>query len=338
MGQVTTCQVGVFLGYATAAGHALLDARLYLPPAWTADPDRGRAAGVPEDVVAQGDQSPAALGLALLRRARQIGALSGRWVTVDAGFGALPTFRDAVDAEGWRYVAEVPSTTRVFTAPPRSETVCLHPGRPARRVEITPTAVPVATLAATLPATAWQPLTVGEGALGPRTYAFAAQRVWECRDDAPGRELWLLLRRDLDAPATDSAGGGGLKYAFSNAPAHTPLSTLARVGASRWTVETEFQQGKNEAGLDEYEVRSWRGWHHHIVLGLLAAAFLLTLEQDWGEKDAGCHPATTHPRVARAAAPPPLHARRAAPLAAPHSRAQRPRHRLPCQSSLTPAT
>src|SRR5205814_1209942 len=149
----------------------------------------------------------------------------------------------------WRYVAEVPSTTRVFTAPPRSETVVLHPDAPPRPVEITPAAVPVATVAATLPASAWHPLTVGEGALGPRTYAFAAQRVWECRDDAPGRETWLLLRRDLDPPASGSQGSDGsshIKYACSNAPADTPLSTLARVGASRWTVETEFQQGKNE--------------------------------------------------------------------------------------------
>src|SRR6266571_96474 len=105
-----------------------------------------------------------------------------------------------VDAEGWRYVAEGPSTTRVFTAPPWSEPVVLHPGHPARDVEITPAAVSVATAAATLPATVWHPLTVGDGALGPRTYEFAAERVWECRDDAPARETWLLLRRDLTRP------------------------------------------------------------------------------------------------------------------------------------------
>jgi SRSO17 transposase len=340
VGKVTNCQVGVFLGYATAAGHALLDARLYLPPAWATDPERCRAAGVPEDIVAQGYQSQAALGLALLRRARTVGALPGRWVTVDAGFGALPTFRDALDAEGWQYVAEVPSTTRVFTAPPWRETVVLHPGQPARPVEITPAAVPVATVAATLPATAWHPLTVGSGALGPRTYAFAAQRVWECRDDAPGQELWLLLRRDLDAPGGERADGENdrhVKYAFSNASAHTPLSTLARVGASRWTVETEFQQGKNEVGLDEYEVRSWRGWHHHMILCLLAAAFLLTLQQDWGEKPARRDPPATDPRPARVAAPPPLHVCRAAPLAPRHASAQCPRHRRPCQTALTPA-
>jgi len=340
VGQVTNCQVGVFLGYATAAGHALLDAQLYLPPAWATDPQRCRAAGVPEDVVAQGYQSQAALGLALLRRARAVGALSGRWVTADAGFGVLPTFRDALDAEGWRYVVEVASTTRVFTAPPRRATIRLHRGQPARPVEITPAAVPVATVAASLPATAWHPLMVGEGALGPRTYAFAAQRVWECRDRAPGRETWLLLRRDLDPPVGESAAGEGdhrVKYAFSNAPAHTPLSTLARVGASRWTVETEFQQGKNEVGLDAYEVRSWRGWHHHVILCLLAAAFLLTLPQDWGEKAARPDPPPTHARPARVAAPPPLHARRVAPLAARHARPQCSRHRLPRQPALAPA-
>ena len=337
VGKVTNCQLGVFLGYATAAGHALLDGQLYLPPAWASDPARCRAAGVPEAVVAQGYQSQAALGLALLRRARAVGTLTGRWVTADAGFGAVPTFRDALDAEGWRYVAEVPSTTRVFTATPCSETIVLHPNHPARPVEITPAAVAVAAVAATLPPTAWHPLTVGLGALGPRAYAFAAVRVWECRDDAPGRETWLLLRRDLDAPTSGSDGSSQVKYAFSNAPAETPLSSLACVGAARWTVETEFQQGKNEVGLDEYEVRSWRGWHHHVVLCLLASAFLLTLQQDWGEKAARRDPPPTHPRPARVAAPPSLHPRRVTPLAPRHPTPQRLRHRLPRQATPAPA-
>src|SRR4029079_11745278 len=130
----------------------------------------------------------------------------------------------------------------------------------------------------------------------------------------PGGETWCCPPRDRAPPVGESAAGEGdhrVKYAFSNAPAHTPLSTLARVGASRWTVETEFQQGKNEVGLDAYEVRSWRGWHHHVVLCLLAAAFLLTLEQDWGEKAARRDPPPTHPRPARVAAAAPLHPRRA---------------------------
>jgi SRSO17 transposase len=258
----------------------------------------------------------------MLRRAREIGALAARWVVTDAGFGEVPSFRDALDADGWWYVAELPSTTRVFTDGPHVESVVLRAGASPRPVEILPPAVSVATLAAELPASAWQTLTVGQGALGPRTYQFAAQRVWECRDDALGRETWLLLRRDLEAGAD---GTRPVKYAFSNAPAETPLTTLAGVSALRWTVETEFQHHKNEVGLDEYEVRRWRGWHHHMVLCLLASAFLLTLEQDWGEKGARHHPAATHSGAPRTPAPSALDPRRPAPLAARHLPAQRAR-------------
>jgi len=101
-----------------------------------------------------------------------------------------------------------------------------------------------------------------------------ARRVWESRGGLPGRACWLLLRRNLD--------GSEPRFYLANLPPDTPLLTLARIAAVRWVIETEFQVAKGEAGLDEYEVRSWRGWHHHITLALLAAAFLLTLQQDWG--------------------------------------------------------
>ncbi len=114
---------------------------------------------------------------------------------------------------------------------------------------------------------------MAEGAQGPRTYQFAALRVWESRDGLPGRACWLLLRRNLD--------GSEARYYLSNAPEDTPLLTLAQVAAARWTIETEFETAKGETGLDEYEVRSWAGWHHHLTLALLAGAFLLTVQQDW---------------------------------------------------------
>ena len=90
-----------------------------------------------------------------------------------------------------------------------------------------------------------------------------------------------------------------------NAPADTPLSTLARVAMSRWPIETEFEDEKSQVALDEYEVRSWDGWHHHITMCLLASAFLLHLQQDWGKKDAPDHPtAGVSHRLRTVAAPP----------------------------------
>src|SRR5207253_9557341 len=114
LGKVANCQLGVFLAYVSARGHALVNARLYLPPAWIADPARCRAAGVPEGV---GYQSTADLALDMLRQARAAGHLQGHWVAGDDAYGMVPTLRDALDAEGWTYVLDVPQTTPVFIQP-----------------------------------------------------------------------------------------------------------------------------------------------------------------------------------------------------------------------------
>jgi hypothetical protein len=176
---------------------------------------------------------------------------------------------------------------------------------------------------------AWQEVTVAEGAQGPRTSQFVALRVWESRDGLPGRACWLLLRRNLD--------GREPRYYLSNAPADTPLLTLAQVAAARWVIETEIQTAKGETGLDEYEVRSWAGWHHHITLALLAGAFLLTVQQDWGEKDAPAHAPASQPRAAGAAAPAHVDAGGAAALAQRHPRAQRTGQTCTQQTSSPPA-
>ena len=301
LGKVGNCQVGVFLAYVSTQGHALVDKALYLPAAWTADRPRCRAAGIPAEI---GYQSKAELGLGMLRRAQHAGHLTAAWVTGDSGYGEVPTFRDALDAEGWCYVLEVPSNTHVFT---QAAQVAIpawsgHGRKPTQphlvAGEPSPHCVPA--VAASLPAAAWHELTVAEGAQGPRIHQFAALRVWESRDGLPGRTGWLLLRRDLDGRET--------KYYLSNAPADTALLRLAQVGAMRWPVETEFQTEKGETGLDEYEVRTWLGWHHHITMALLAGAFLLSLQRDWGEKYAPDHSTATHTRLAGTAAAAPVDA------------------------------
>ena len=315
LGKVGNCQLGVFLAYVSARGHALVDKRLYLPPPWTDDPARCRAAGVPAEV---GYQSTADLGVAMLRQARAAGHLQGHWVAGDDAYGKVPTLRDALDAEGWTYVLDVPQTTPVFTqlaevvVPPWS-------GRGPKPTvpRLAPGAAPpqsVHAVADGVPPTAWQEVTVAEGAQGPRTYQFVAQRVWESRDGLPGRACWLLLRRNLD--------GSEPRYYLSNAPEDTPLLTLAQVAAARWVIETEFATAKGETGLDEYEVRSWHGWHHHITLALLAGAFLLTMQQDWGGKDAPVDPPASQPRATRGAPPSDVDVHRVAPVAQRHPGAQ----------------
>ena len=187
LGKVGNCQLGVFLAYASARGHALVDMRLVLPEAWTTDPERCRAAGVPEGV---GYQSKAELGLAMLRGARAAGHLEGHWVAGDDAYGMVPTLRDALETEGWHYVLDVPTTTPVFTRP---AAVRVPPwsghGRVPTKLRVAPDAPrpqTVDSVAAALPSAAWQEVTVAEGAQGPRTYQFVARRVWESRAGLPG--------------------------------------------------------------------------------------------------------------------------------------------------------
>jgi SRSO17 transposase len=198
LGKVGNCQIGVFLAYVSPRGHALVDKALYPPRACTNDQRRSLAAGVPREV---GYQSKAELGLGLLRQARQAGHLTAEWIAGDAGYGEVPTLRDALDADDWRYVLEVPSTTPVFmqlarVAIPEWSGHGPKPTQP-RLLEGEPGPQSVVAVAASLPASAWQELTVAEEAQGPRIHQFAALRVWESREGLPGQESWLVLRRDL---------------------------------------------------------------------------------------------------------------------------------------------
>jgi SRSO17 transposase len=324
LGKVGNCQVGVFLAYASSRGHALVDRRLFLPEQWSDDRERCGAAGIPADV--QHETKPT-LGLALLAAARKWGHLPSRWVTADAGYGAVPAFRDALDTDGWCYVLEVPSTTRVFLHAAQA-VVPAWSGRGRRPtrlrlVEGEPTAVTVAALAATV--AAWETLTVTDGAQGPRQYQFFRQRVWECRGGVPGPERWLLLRRKLD--------GSELKYALSNAALETPLLTLGQVEAFRWPVETGFQQYKGETGLDEYEVRNWRGWQHHTALALVAGAFLLQVQQDWGGKGGRTDDPAGDARASRPPAATRVDGGSPVPLARTDPGQQRQSQTRPCQAA-----
>ena len=124
-----------------------------------------------------------------------------------------------------------------------------------------------------LPDEAWREITVAEGSQGPRSYMFSAQRVRVTRTGKPGEEAGAVYRRNLD--------GSEPRYYLSNAPEDTMLETLAYVGGSRWRIESEFETEKGDVGLDEYETRSWAGWHHHIAMCLLG------LQQNGGKRCPG---------------------------------------------------
>ena len=277
LGKVANCQAGMFLAYVSPLGRALVDKRLYLPESWTSDQERCAAASVPTE--RRSYRSKTELALELLEAALQLGHLKAGWVAADDAFGMSPSFREDLAALGVRYVLDVPGNFTVWPL----ELAWTSPGyqgcgrlrKPRLRDGQRRT---MEQLSDELPEDAWREITVAQGSQGPRVYQFSAQRVRPTSRGKPGEIQWAIWRRNLD--------GSEPRYYLSNAPEDTTLEILAYVGGSRWRIETEFETEKGEVGLDEYEARSWAGWHHHIAMCLLGGAFLLTLQQDWGGKDA----------------------------------------------------
>ena len=282
LGKIANCQAGVFLAHVGPRGRALVDKRLYLPEEWTGDGERCATAGVPAN--RREYQSKTELALDMLECAQARGHLSAQWVAGDSAFGMSPTLREGLASAGMYYVLDVRPDMTVWpleptwTDPPYQGNGRPRKPRPRREERRT-----MSERSTALPPDAWRELTIAAGSQGPRTYLFSAQRVRVTRRRKPGEILWAIYRQNRD--------GSEPRYYLSNAPEDTPLETLAYVGGSRWRIETEFETEKSDVGLDEYETRTWPGWHHHITMCLLAGAFLLTLQQDWGGKDAPDHPA-----------------------------------------------
>jgi len=282
-GKIDNCQMGVFLAYAGTGGHTLLDERLYLPEEWSRDTKRRQEAGVPDGVVFR---TKPELALELIR---SVGPkVRHGWVTFDEGYGKDPGFLSGLEELNERYIGEVPKNCRVWLQQPKvTEAKPGRTGRPRRKARIAarqPKPQTVEEIAATLPASAWKRLCFREGTKGTQQAHFARVRVVAERDDLPGPDLWLVIERSCDqAPY--------VKYYLSNAAPDCPLLELAQAGHNRWPVEDCFLRGKQEVGLDDYEVRGWRGWHHHMTLSMLALWFLVLQKRRLGEKNDNGHDA-----------------------------------------------
>jgi SRSO17 transposase len=282
LGKVDNCQIGVFLDYHSRRGHTLCDRRLFLPEVWTKDRNRCDEAGVPAGVIFR---TKPELAAEMIQNAVQQG-IPFRWVAGDSVYGTSPTFVQTVRAlEKW-YVLDVSSEMRVWTKEPERGTPQKNAktagGSKKQNVDKEkPQAV--GSLVASLPESAWKRVTVAEGSQGPRVYEYAELKVWFSEDGDPTEHPErLLFRRSLGQDPE-------VKYQRSNAPPTVPLRKLAEVGGCRWSVETDFQSGKGECGLDEYETRGWVGWHHHTVLSMLALWFLTLQKRRLEKKTSTAH-------------------------------------------------
>jgi SRSO17 transposase len=284
LGKVANCQASVVAAYASERGYTLVDRRLFVPQAWFDEDYRQlrTECGVPKDLTFQ-SHTEVAWAIVQSLRARHV--LPFAWVLCDEGFGKDPRFLDRLDAATLLYLAEVPHSTRLWlTRPPtRVPPATGTKGRPPRKERLAPEAPPPArvdAIAAQLAPEQWQLYQIKEGAKGPLVAEFACVRCIVVRDEMPGAEMWLVLRRGLDERRE-------LKTYLSNAPATTPVTTLVVKSGMRWPVEAGIEESKGECGLDHYEVRGWVGWHHHTALTFLAHHFLVRQRCRLGGKISG---------------------------------------------------
>lgn len=270
LGRVENCRVGVFLGYHATGGHAVVDRRPSLPEEWANGRLRRQAAGVPEGVIFRTEPEPA---LAMVADAVAAG-LPFRWVTGDSVYGDSPGFRQGIRAlEKW-YVPDSSADARVWTSRPE----VIPPGRkpPRGRATTQPKVVDkpsrVGDVVAALPEGAWRRVTVAQGSRGPLVYEYAEVKAWFSEEGRPSGPARRLVRRSLGQEPE-------LKYHRTNAPAGVTPGALASIRSRRWAIEQDFQSGKGECGLDEYEARGWVGRHHHTALSVVAL-WLLARQRD----------------------------------------------------------
>jgi SRSO17 transposase len=264
-GKTDNCQVAVFAALARGKSVSLIDAELYLPQEWVKDAERCAAAGVPQE--RRELKTKPALALELVQRARRNGVRFA-WVAADGGYGQDRGLLRALDDAGERFVVDVHRNQRIFLE---------EPGRPAPEEpegrESSGAPVSVESWVAQQSPEAWEEVWVRHTSQGELRVQALRRTVWLLEGgDAKARCWQLVATREKGDPET-------IKYSLSNAPVNTSLSRLAYMQRQRYWVERAFQEAKNEAGMDEYQARSWQSWYHHMALVMMALLFLLRERQ-----------------------------------------------------------
>jgi SRSO17 transposase len=266
LGKVENCQVGLFLCYACRSGHAAVDRQLWLPREWAEDEARRDKTHVPQE---QTYQERWQVALQMLDRCKDV---PHAWVTADSEFGRVTAFRAALRQRGERYLLDVLEDTLVRDLDEPVQ-------QPARRHGSEKKAPwqSVASWATAQPASRWVRYEIRAGEKGPLVVEALSAKVQTMQEGRVGPQERLVVTRSVEETPQ-------IRYRLSNAEQDVSLAELVRAGSERHRAEQVFEEGKGEAGLDHYEVRSWVGWHHHVTLSLLAMWFLALRRSEEGEK------------------------------------------------------
>ena len=240
LGRIDNCQIGTFLAYANTSGdRVLIDRELYIPEkSWFGEPDRCTEAGIPGNLAFRTRPQQVE---AMIKRALDAGAPFA-WFTADEEFGQNPGLREFLEKNSISYVMAIPKNTMITTGEDQTQTI-EETARKVRPQE-------------------WQRRACGIGSKGFRIYDWALINTSE-----PARQY--MIRRSID--------DGELAYYICHNPRGEGLGELARTAGMRWPVEESFEAAKNEAGMDNYQVRLYHAWYRHITMAMLALAFLAVM-------------------------------------------------------------
>jgi len=280
LGKIANCQVGVYLGYTLDSYRTLIDERLYLPEEWIKNKARRRKCGVPWYVRFKTKNE---LAWEMILHAKKKNKVTFGWVGMDCFYGRDSWLRNKIDAQGLIYIADIPCNLGVWLerpktgVPPRKKGV--RGRNPTRRKVIEgPEPVKVKDLKDQLNDVQWNQVFIRDTERRELWADMACLRVFPSENDGlPGEECWLIIRKD---PKNSKE----IKYQLSNAPVYTGIDRLGQMSGSRYWIERTLEDGKGIAGLADYQVRNWTGWHHHMTMTILAMLYLMVLSMDLGKK------------------------------------------------------
>jgi SRSO17 transposase len=269
LGKQDNCQVGVFAALCRGKLSTLIDVRLFLPKEWVNDRKRCALAGVPEE--ARQRKTKPELALEMVRYNRQLGVRFD-WVSADGLYGNNPMLLRSLDDDGETFVADVHKSQRIYLEDPDPHvppTPANRRGRKLTKLVARTKAIRVDKWVETQPEKAWMTKALRESTKGKIWVKILHRRVWLWDGKEAQARCWhLVVRREIKKPLE-------IKYGLSNAPESTTPIRLVRMQAQRYWVERSFQDGKSHVGLNDYQVRGWRGWHHHMALVMMGMLFML---------------------------------------------------------------
>ena len=271
VGKVGNCQIGVYASYVSRQGYALVDKRLYLPEAWFQESfaQRRQKCQIPPDLTFQTKPQQAA---EMLRDIYQQGILPFKYIVADTIYGNNLEFLEAAEqCIGTTYFVAMPADTLCWKQRPQTTTKTYrHQGQTRQKRMLKPPAhkpLTVAEFAHGLHPSCWHRRVVSEGTKGAIEYEFTRRRVTLSKEGLPWKIVWLVVKRTRGAKPT-------YWYYISNASTSARLPLFVWLSGRRWAIEQCFEEAKQEVGFDHYEVRKYTGWHHHMLLCMLAHFFL----------------------------------------------------------------